>query len=517
MFVQFLNDQILNLYGLPYRLGQPRLSQRIRRMFWSASLVSHDPIVLPTVDLVQSPVATEVFDLVKGLAGEGFVELVGSTTDLDDFLRRKRIHFQGTGLHSEWSSPKTPRVLETVKASLNIRSINTTQDMFDQWTASVNSLADANGHSDPSKLPFAQRQLVHARNELPTQPSFLTFLDKAIELPRRLGNHAFLWNVVESVDAFRLPATRAADAAFERALAYYWTNSHLHEYKTNLIGHDYEVGWIDCGIRYDNPELIFDLAAFTRMLHMIGLARVLNPTNVEDLLLLKLDPLATAAISGVVLPWFSDLTSSTGRRDDVLPRIRLAAASIRDLPAAAVRGASAHERAFECLLRVADMDHMTGTPSSGRSDLSTAATSGATTRLGGKTIFIGHGRSLIWLQLRDLLTHRLGLQFEEFNRIPVAGLSVSERLRQMLDNSDFAFIILTGDDETTDGMLQARQNVVHELGLFQGRLGFERAIVLLEEGCAEFSNIAGLQEIRFPQANIMATSEEIRRILEERL
>jgi hypothetical protein len=516
MFVQFLNDQILNLYGLPYRLGGPRLSQRLRRMLWSASLVSHDPIILPTVDLVQSPVATEVLDLVKGLADEGFVELVGSTTDLDDFLRRKRIHFQGTGLHDEWRSPTTPRVLETVKASLNIRSINTTRDMFDQWTASINDLADATGRQDPNKLPFAQRQLVHARGELPTQPSFLTFLDKAIELPQRLEDHAFLWDVVESVDAFRLPATKAANAAFERALAYYWTSSHLREYKTNLIGHDYVVGWIDCGIRYENPNLIFDLAAFTRMLQMIGLESILNPTNVEDLLLLKLDPLAMAAISGVVLPWFSDLTTSAWRRDDVLSRLRLVAASMRNLPSEAVRGASAHERAFECLLTVADMDRVTETPSFGRADPS-ATPASTTRRPSGKTIFIGHGRSLIWLQLRDLLATRLGLEFEEFNRIPVAGLTVAERLRQMLDNSDFAFIILTGEDETIDGILQARQNVVHELGLFQGRLGFGRAIVLLEEGCAEFSNIAGLQELRFPRANIMAISEEIRRILEDRL
>jgi predicted nucleotide-binding protein len=42
-------------------------------------------------------------------------------------------------------------------------------------------------------------------------------------------------------------------------------------------------------------------------------------------------------------------------------------------------------------------------------------------------------------------------------------------------------------------------NVVHEAGLFQGRLGFERAIILLEEGCKSFSNIEGLGQIRFPK------------------
>jgi predicted nucleotide-binding protein len=57
-------------------------------------------------------------------------------------------------------------------------------------------------------------------------------------------------------------------------------------------------------------------------------------------------------------------------------------------------------------------------------------------------------------------------------------------------------------------------NVVHEAGLFQGKLGFTKAIILLEDGCEEFSNIQGLGQIRFPKSNIAAAYEEIRRVLE---
>ncbi len=49
------------------------------------------------------------------------------------------------------------------------------------------------------------------------------------------------------------------------------------------------------------------------------------------------------------------------------------------------------------------------------------------------------------------------------------------------------------------GVCQARMNVIHEAGLFQGRLGFTKAILLLEDGCSEFSNIQGLGQIRFPK------------------
>jgi predicted nucleotide-binding protein len=84
----------------------------------------------------------------------------------------------------------------------------------------------------------------------------------------------------------------------------------------------------------------------------------------------------------------------------------------------------------------------------------------------------------------------------------------------MLDEACMAFLVMTGDDDHADGSKHARENVVHEAGLFQGRLGFNRAIILVEEGCAEFSNITGITQIRFPKGNIEAKFEEIRRVLE---
>jgi predicted nucleotide-binding protein len=129
-------------------------------------------------------------------------------------------------------------------------------------------------------------------------------------------------------------------------------------------------------------------------------------------------------------------------------------------------------------------------------------------------VFIGHGRSHLWRELKDFISDRLQLRWEEFNRTPVAGFSTSERLETMLSQSTFAFLIMTAEEERSDAKLHARDNVIHEVGLFQGRLGFKRAIVLLEEGCAEFSNIVGLTQIRFPAGDISARFEEVRAVLE---
>lgn len=51
----------------------------------------------------------------------------------------------------------------------------------------------------------------------------------------------------------------------------------------------------------------------------------------------------------------------------------------------------------------------------------------------GTKVFIGHGRSPVWKDLKDFIQDRLKLSWDEFNRVPVAGVTNIERLSQMLD------------------------------------------------------------------------------------
>jgi hypothetical protein len=132
----------------------------------------------------------------------------------------------------------------------------------------------------------------------------------------------------------------------------------------------------------------------------------------------------------------------------------------------------------------------------------------------GTNVFIGHGRSKEWKDLKDFISERMRLPWDEFNRIPVAGIPNTVRLSTMLDAAAIAFLVMTAEDEKADGKMQARMNVVHEAGLFQGRLGFSRAIVMLEEGCEAFSNIEGLGQIRFPKNNIKAAFHDVQLVLE---
>jgi hypothetical protein len=115
--------------------------------------------------------------------------------------------------------------------------------------------------------------------------------------------------------------------------------------------------------------------------------------------------------------------------------------------------------------------------------------------------------------LQGFIQGWLEFPWDEFNRVPVAGVTNIAPLSEMLDAA-IAFLIMAGEDEQADAKLHARMIVVHEAGLFQGRLRFTRAIVLLEEGCKRFSNIEGLGQIGFPNGNLKAVRDEVRRVLE---
>ncbi len=124
-------------------------------------------------------------------------------------------------------------------------------------------------------------------------------------------------------------------------------------------------------------------------------------------------------------------------------------------------------------------------------------------------IFIGHGRDSQWRELKDHLQDKHGFQICAYEIGPRAGMSVKEVLESLEDESNFAVLVMTGEDIKNDGSLHARENVIHEIGLFQAKLGFTRAIVLKEDDVEEFSNILGINQIRFKKGVISTTFGDI--------
>jgi predicted nucleotide-binding protein len=124
-------------------------------------------------------------------------------------------------------------------------------------------------------------------------------------------------------------------------------------------------------------------------------------------------------------------------------------------------------------------------------------------------VFIGHGRSQDWRDLKDQLHEKHGYSVEAYETGVRAGHAIRDILDGMLDQANFAILVLTGEDEMRDGQVRPRENVIHEVGLFQGRLGWSRAILLVEEGVEPCSNIAGIQQIRYSKGNVRSTFGDV--------
>lgn len=129
------------------------------------------------------------------------------------------------------------------------------------------------------------------------------------------------------------------------------------------------------------------------------------------------------------------------------------------------------------------------------------------------TVFLGHGHSPLWSRVQLHLNNDLHLSVEAWESVSRAGHHSVEILKGFLSSCGFAVLVVTGDDISDDGVVRARQNVIHEIGLFQGRVGFERVALLEQEGVEGFSNIDGLQRIRFQGIRVEQSFYELDRML----
>ena len=124
-------------------------------------------------------------------------------------------------------------------------------------------------------------------------------------------------------------------------------------------------------------------------------------------------------------------------------------------------------------------------------------------------VFIGHGQDQQWRDLKDHLHEKHGFKVEAYETASRGGQGVAEVVLRMIEKAQMALLVHTGENMDADGLLHARDNVVHETGIAQGILSTERAIVLLEDGCTPFSNISGLTQIRFPKGDISKVYGEV--------
>jgi predicted nucleotide-binding protein len=120
-------------------------------------------------------------------------------------------------------------------------------------------------------------------------------------------------------------------------------------------------------------------------------------------------------------------------------------------------------------------------------------------------VFISHGRADDWREVQAFIEKDVGIKTLELEQVPNLGRTVLEKLRQEAERCTSAVIVMTGDDVDADGRIRARENVLHEIGYFQGKYGLSAVCLLHEEGTNIPSNIHGLVYIPFPKGTVRAT------------
>lgn len=126
-------------------------------------------------------------------------------------------------------------------------------------------------------------------------------------------------------------------------------------------------------------------------------------------------------------------------------------------------------------------------------------------------VFISHGHNeLLKLKLKDFIENRLNIRTIVLADQPNQGLTIVEKLEKAAKQCSFALILLTKDDEQKNDAVRARQNVIHELGFFQGKYGRKNVVLLAERGVELFSNISGIVRMDFEPVHFESVFDPLR-------
>jgi predicted nucleotide-binding protein len=130
-----------------------------------------------------------------------------------------------------------------------------------------------------------------------------------------------------------------------------------------------------------------------------------------------------------------------------------------------------------------------------------------------RRVFITHGRSNDWRLVQPFIEKDVELPTIELAQEPNLGRTIIEKLIDNAARCDSAVIVMTGDDIAGESEARVRENVMHEVGFFQGRYGRNRVILLHEDGVNIPTNLSGVAYIPFPKGSVESAFHVLQREL----
>ncbi len=118
-----------------------------------------------------------------------------------------------------------------------------------------------------------------------------------------------------------------------------------------------------------------------------------------------------------------------------------------------------------------------------------------------KKVFIIHGHDRVSLyELDRILSKDFRLDTIILKYKPGEGRTLIEKFEEEAKVAGYAFVLITPDDivQVDDkNYLQARPNVIFELGWFYGRLGRKKVCIIMKKGTKIHSDLDGISRIEF--------------------
>ncbi|WP_051591059.1 TIR domain-containing protein [Bacillus sp. UNC438CL73TsuS30] len=123
------------------------------------------------------------------------------------------------------------------------------------------------------------------------------------------------------------------------------------------------------------------------------------------------------------------------------------------------------------------------------------------TKMNNNNVFIIHGHNEArWRQLASLLKDEFNLNPIVLSEVESEGMTIIEKFEKYAKECSYAFALITADDTVVKNdvtYLQARPNVIFEIGWFYGQLGRKRVCIIVEEGASVPSDLDGIMQLRY--------------------
>lgn len=284
IFIHFINDQIINIYKIGERFSEDKIIESLNKIFKYLVLSNDSLIYIPTVDIIQSIYFNKIFYFLKKYIDEGIIKFVGAELSSKDIIESKYKHFKGTSIHTKWFDADTYTKIDTLSSSFVRKNFSTTNDMLSKWNNIITSI---DNNSFASVNNFDSKIIINSHGCLQDNITQSKFINQLSTLKEKLGEHAFLWSVVQDTNMFNFNLTKRGNDSIEFVLASLWLQSYINEYECKVVSLLPILGNMDCNLSHNFNNYLINLESFEKRLKQLHLYDLIIDLSEDEIILLK--------------------------------------------------------------------------------------------------------------------------------------------------------------------------------------------------------------------------------------